>query len=377
MNVVISREDLVSLLSKVLCIVPTKPAIPILSNILIETADDQIIFSTTDLTTSMQGFLEAKVINGGDIAISARKFFQLVKELTSPQIKISCEKNIVTIISGSSCFKLNGMPKSEFPNILNLNGKPKFSMSSSKLKEMLSKTGFSAAKDDIRTELNGINLKIENQIATFFGTDGKKLAKTYTEIDILAPSGSYIIPIKAAEEMIKIMDSSNDLVSLSLMPKEISVESSNITITTKLLSGIYPSVDKVIPKTKDKIISLHREELISLLRQIVLFVPDDSSSIIFTFKKGELALSSNCKEVGEGNVTMPIDYGGEAVRIAFNPFFLLEILRRSGDETVNLSIKDSYSPGVVTDSSKSLFVLMPMKQEKDEVLDDSEETALT
>jgi DNA polymerase-3 subunit beta len=99
----------------------------------------------------------------------------------------------------------------------------------------------------------------------------------------------------------------------------------------------------------------------SLLRQISLFTSAERTSVRFTFSPGELHLSITGSEAGEGHVSMPINYQGDRMDIAFNPTFFLDILRHSKDETVQLNIKDAYNPGLITDTSSSFYVLMPMR----------------
>ena len=381
MKAVVSKAELVALIGNIQTIISNKPAIPILSNVLIEAIDDQLILSATDLTTSMKCFCEAKVIEEGSIALPAKKFFQLVRELTSPQVKISKkEAEIAEIISGSSVFKINGMHKNDFPTIPEFSGNAQMSITPSILKQMLFKSAFAAAKDDSRYVLNGIYLQIANKTATFIGTDGKRLAKIHTEID-LDPSfqGSYILPLKAVEEMIKMLDSDEKKATLSLMVDKVFLESANQILTTKLLSGQYPDVERVIPETQGKTITLHREELISLLRQVSLFTSDSTGSVRFIFEDGKLDLMANSSNIGEGIVNMPVDYNDEKLEIAFNPFYFLDILRHSKDETLNFAITDSYNPGIITDSTSALFVIMPMRLteniKEQTIKDDSKEPA--
>ena len=144
MKAVISKSDLVTMIGRIQSIVASKPAIPILANILIEAMDDQVIISATDLMVSMRCFMEAKVIEEGAISLPGKKLFQLIRELTSPQIKISASTSeIAEITTGSSVFKINGMNKAEFPALPDLNNLPEITLPSSALKEMLSKTAFS------------------------------------------------------------------------------------------------------------------------------------------------------------------------------------------------------------------------------------------
>ena len=363
MKAVISKSDLVNIIGKIQSIVAAKPSIPILANVLLEAIDDQLIVSGTDLTVSMRCYAEAKVIEEGSIALPARRFFQLVRELTSPQIKISAQTNeIAEITTGTSVFKINGMNKAEFPQLPDLTGSPEFSISHATLKEMLTKTSFSAAREDSRYTLNGVQLQIAQQKASFIGTDGKRLAKIFAPIAI-DPSiqGHYVIPLKAVEEMTKMLDESSAEVNISLSSDKISLESGSVTLIAKLLAGQYPDVERVIPKQLGTQFSIHREELMSLLRQVSLFTSDTSNSVRFSFETGQLHLSAMSSEVGEGRVSMPVDYAGSKLDIAFNPYFFIDILRHSKDETVKFGLTDAHNPGLITDTTNALFVIMPMR----------------
>jgi len=359
----INRSDLVSLIGKIQSVVSPKPAIPILASILIEAKDDQIIISGTDLTVSMRCFMSARVTEEGSIALPARLLFQLVRELTSPQIKIATYTNeIAEVTNGSSTFKINGMNKSEFPILPDLRGSPEVHFTKAELREMLTKTAFAAAKDDSRYLLNGVQLQIDGQIATFIGTDGKRLARVVSPIRVENPfQGSYIIPLKAVEEMIKNLGEDETPATFSLCSDKIALECGSLTLISKLLAGQFPDVERIIPTSVIHHLSIHREELISLLRQISIFTSNSSTSARFSFETGQLHLSTISSEIGEGHVSMPVDFSGPRFDIAFNPFYFLGILRHSKDEIVTIGLNDPHNPGLITDSTSAQFILMPMR----------------
>jgi DNA polymerase-3 subunit beta len=363
MKAVVSKIDLVSMIGKIQSIVASKPAIPILANILIEAMDDQVILTATDLTVSMRCYMDAKVVEEGAISLPGRKLFQLIRELTSPQIKISATTNeIAEITTGTSVFKINGMNKAEFPQLPDLTGSPELQLSAATLKEMLSKTAFSAAREDSRYMLNGVQVVIANQKAHFIGTDGKRLAKVSAAISIdPTVQGQFVLPLKAVEEMIKILDESDNQVTLTLSPDKVALEAGSQTLIAKLLSGQYPDVERVIPAKLNHQFAIHREELMSLLRQVSLFTSENSSSVRFSFETGQLHLSATSSEIGEGRVSMAVDFAGPRLEIAFNPYYFLDILRHSKDETVRFGLNDAHNPGLVTDSTQALFVIMPMR----------------
>lgn len=365
MKALISRVELVSLIGKIQNVVSSKPPIPILANILIEAQDDQITLSVTDLIVSMRAYTSAKVAEEGAIALPARRFFQLIRELTTPQVELhAATPETAFLNAGSSHFKLQGMHKSEFPALPDLSSGTSITLSNEVLREMIARTLFAAARDDSRQVLNGILLQLAQDRATFIGTDGKRLARIETEVSgASTPNASYILPLKAAEEILKVLDTKEESSKVTFMADKIAIETGPVTLISKLLSGQFPDVSRVIPQKNNAPITLHREELISLLRQVALFTTDASSSVRFSFTSGALHLSAMSGEIGEGKVSMPVNYAGEKLEIAFNPHYFLDILRHSKDETVHFTVSDPYNPGMVTDSSNALFVLMPMRLE--------------
>lgn len=362
MKVIISRTELATLIGTIQGVVSAKPAVPILSNILIEAFDGNLIISATDLTVSTRAQTKASIIEEGAITLPARRFFQLVREMTAQEIEIECSSGETAYVrGGSSEFRINGISKSEFPSLPDMTQGQSFSLMGMTFKEMLSKSVFAAAREDSRHVLNGVLMHVEDNQATFIGTDGKRLAKIHTSIEIPADhKHSYLLPLKACEEIVKMITDETE-VNISLLPDKVGIEVESTTLVTKLLSGDYPDTDRVIPKDTGQKFTLHREELMSLLKQISLFTSEKNHSVHFIFKEGELTLTANTSEIGDGKVSMPVDYSGEHFEIAFNPFFFHDILRHSKDETVSFALSNAHNPGLITDSTTANFVIMPMR----------------
>lgn len=372
MKFVISTQELNYLISKVLNVVGPKMALPVLSNILIEAKNGELTLTATDLTVGIRCSTEAKILEEGATTLPAKKFAQLMKELTSMNVEISTNSNDVTeILADSSRFKLHGKNRNEYPDLPDMSEAKQIKMKQQQLKEMLQKTSFAVSREDNRYALTGVFLHVEGGRATFVGTDGKRLARSYLEIGTEnSVSGSYIVPIKAVEEVVKNLNNDDEEMTLFLMNDKVAAQSTDTLVITKLLTGDYPDVDRVIPEKPDVIVTIHRDELITLLKQVSLFVNDSSSSVRFTFGDGELKLSANTSEVGEGVVKMPVNYEGEKLEVAFNPFYLLDIARHNEGETIKMGVIDAFNPGVITGEKDEpimatgpspLYILMPMR----------------
>lgn len=374
MKFIISTQELNLLLAKVQNIVPAKATIPILGNVLLEAKGGVITLTATDLMVGIRCTTEAKIIEEGATTLPAKKLSQLTKELTSVNLEISTNDHDITeIVAGTSRFLLNGMSKKEFPPLPDLSETERFKIKQSELKDMFFRTAFAVSKEDTRYVLTGVGLRIQGKVATFTGTDGKRLARAHIGVEIDPEfSQNYIVPLKAVDEFTKSLNDESSDATVLLASDKIAIDTGSTLIITKLLQGDYPDVSRVIPEKSEVVLSLHRDELITLLRQVSLFTADSSHSVRFSFLKGELKLSANTSDIGEGKVSMPVNYHGAPLDIAFNPGFFLDILRHSKEETITMGITDPYNPGVIVDrplkedkdsnhASSPLFVIMPMR----------------
>jgi len=374
MKLSITTSELNKLISKIQNVISLKPTMPILSNFLLEAYNDELVLTATDLAVGIRCHIEAQISEEGATTLPTRTFSNLIRELTAPTVQIQTSAtDITTVISGSSRFKINGMNKVEYPELPDYKNAQSFTIPQSIFKDLLFRIAFSISKDDNRYVLTGASMQISNSKVTLIGTDGKRLARSFAEINIDPTiQAQLVIPIKAVDEIIKTLSDEGDA-KVYLLQDKIAVEANQTLLVAKLLNGEYPDLSRVIPEKPEYIFSLHRDELITMLRQISLFRADNNHSVRFTFSEGELQLSSNTSEIGEGRVAMPVNYHGPKLDVAFNPAYFLDILRHCKRETVMMGLIDSYNPGVIVDSdqleksfdSTPLFVIMPMRLSED------------
>lgn len=374
MKFVISTQELTYLINKIQNIVPAKPTVPILSNFLIEVGNDELILTATDLTVGIRCNTEATIKEEGATTLPAKKLAQLIRELTATNVEISCNsQNVTTLVAGTSRFKLKGISKEEYPLLPDVSQSQSFQIKQKDLKNLLQCTSFAVSKEDTRYVLSGILMIVAEGLVTFIGTDGKRLARAKMPIEIPDSFSAHsVLPLKAVEEIQKNLLEEGD-VKIAIMSDKVTFQTDQTLIMTKLLTGEYPEINRIIPERNEILLSLHREELMSILRQISLFTTDQNPSVRFTFIDGELKLTANTQNIGEGSVEMSVNYRGERLDIAFNPQYFFDILRHCKEETVSLGLTDSFNPGIITDGELTvplsqvspLFVLMPMRLMED------------
>lgn len=370
MRFVIPTQKLSNLVSKCHCLIPIKTTIPILANVLLEASGNELSITSSDLVVGLRCRTEVEVLEEGSTTLSAKYFMCLLRELTAATVEVHTRSTELTeVIANSSRFKLPGMSRSEFPSLPDMTGAVQIKIPQAEFKEALYRSAFAVSREDNRYVLTGLNMFIANGAAIFAGTDGKCLARAILPLAIDSQlTGNYNIPLKAVEEIQKNLGDEGDI-TLHLLSDKIAVETAETFLVAKLLAGNYPDINQVIPQKPTINVPLHREELTALLRQVALFTEDKCHSARFAFTPGELHLSANSAKIGEGRVSMPVNYQGKKMEIAFNPNLFLEILRHNTEEVLNLGITDSFNPGLITGgkpsehpaSAQHLAVLMPMR----------------
>lgn len=372
MKFIISRLELLDLINRAQGIVNPKPLLPILANVCVQAANDEVVLTTMDSGIGIRCYCETKVLEEGTTTLPLKRLSQLVRELTAMNLELTTQNDVTELLADTAKFKLIGMNPVDYPSLPDLSGAIKFVISQATLKEMFYRTSFAVPKDEQRFILTGVFVQIANSIATFVGTDGRSLSRSHVEVNLPKEfSGNYSIPLKAVEEIARnLVEDPQETATIHLLHDRIAVEANHVTIISKLLEGDYPDYAEVIPQTSESMVKVHREEFTSILRQIALFTSDKSPSARFALGDGELKLSKNSMDVGEGKVSMPVDYRGEKLEIAFNPHCMLNILRHCKQEIVTLGLIDPYNPGVVADQNSPyqttaqpnpLYVIMPMR----------------
>lgn len=371
MYFIISKDHFLKGLGKVQGIVERRNTIPILSNVLIEAKDNEVIFTATDLEVGMQTSYESDVKQNGKITVSAKKIYEIVKELPDKDISFKAKDNSwIEIKCNKSIFNIVGLSSDEFPFFPAIQNISYFDVNSEIIKEMLDKTSFSISNDETKYNLNGIfvktiNYKNENKLR-FVSTDGHRLSliQKNTEVsDISELKKGIIIPKKGITELRKIVDESFNSIKIGFIDNNLVVIQGKTTVLMRLVDGEFPDYDRVIPKENNIDIEINVNEFFHALKRISILASEKSKGVKFLFKENILEISSSNPDYGDAKEDLTINYNGPELSIGFNAKYLIDIMSSFTDKNIKISIKDNLSPGLLTpvDSSDYIAVVMPMR----------------
>ena len=356
------KEVLVEAIQTVQGVITTKISLPILSNILIETQNNKIKLTATDLDIGITCVIPVQIKEEGAITIPARKFGEIIKELPNEEIEITTKKNNLMIITTSTCqFRLMGLSAEEFPKLPEFKDRLTIKLDQEILKEMLNLTSFAVSFDETRYILNGILFEIKKGSLVLVATDAKRLAIVQKSLPQITTMENIriIVPYKTIQELNRNLKEEKEL-SLVLGNNQVLFDLGEIIIISRLLEGEFPDYQQVIPPESENKIRIKREEFLLAVRRAALMTTPDYQAVKMEVFKNKLVVSKSTPNLGESREELKIDYSGKDMVIGFNPNYLIDVLKNLTTEEIEFELTDSEKPGVIR-LAGYIYIVLPMR----------------
>lgn len=361
MKLKVSKETLQSAIQTVQNIVSSKVTLPILSNILMDVKKSKLRLNATDLDIGISCELPVEAVEEGAITIPAKRFSDIIKEMPDGDILIHAKKNNQIDIEGEGCrFKLNGLPKEEFPKFPEFKDKEVIRIEQSLLKNMLNLTSFAASHEESRYVLNGVLLEISGNTILMVATDGRRLAKIEKKISTpIKKDIAVIIPAKAVHEISRNLKDEGD-VSFVVGMNQVLFDIDGILIATRIIEGEFPNYNQVIPKPIKNRITMNTQALLSSIRRANLLATPDFQAIKFEVFSDKMVVSKTTPDVGESREEIAVTYEGQEMVVGFNPQFLIDFLKNVDQEQIDMELLGADKPAVMR-LGDYLYLALPMR----------------
>ncbi len=326
-------------------VVERKSTIPVLSNILIESlGEGSIRIVGTDLDVTIRCDAEADIKTPGAMCIQARKLFDIVRTLDGGDVHFKKEDNEwVRMKSGRANFRLAGVNREQYPEIPIFKSAP-LKLSAEVFNYFIQNTAFAITNEQSRFTLSGAKFMLADGVARMVTTDGHRLAFVERSIEAVGDDKmDALIPKKALLELVKITRGFDGDIQFGEDPNHIYFEAEGRLLITRKLTGNFPNYEMVMPKDNDKKVVFDLLEMKSAVRRVALMADERNRSVRMTVREGEVEVTAQSSEEGEGAEVVPADYKGEEVILGFNHQYLQEFLNNVGSienstpETVEVS----------------------------------------
>ena len=371
MKISTQKKDLVGLLGKTQNIVEKRNTMPVLVNVLIEAKEGILRVFATDLEVSLTDEISANVSEEGRLAVNAKNFFDIIKELNDDEILLKKKpNNWLEIKQGKSVFNIIGISPEEYPVFPTYTTDAFIKLESKLFLDMIEKTIYSVSNDETRYHLNGVYFERSNEKSDgqfrMVATDGHRLSlvdhfedKGQTGDDVQG----VIIPRKGLNEVRKILDASNSEFEMAVEGAQLIVKSDKTILMVRLIEGKYPNYKQLIPKNLNKTVMVKKDQFSSCLKRVSLLSNQKSKGITLSLSEGKLEISSNNPELGDAREEIEVDYSGNEMKIGFNAKYIIDILNSCNDDEIDINLNDQLSPGMLQPHGNQSYtcVVMPMR----------------
>ena len=365
MKIKIQKEDILVPLQKIIGAVEKRQTMPTLSNVLIKAENNKLTLTATDLEIELITTINLVVDETGSTTIPARKLLDICKALPNESsVNITVKGDKATIQSGRSRFSLMTLPASDFPVLDAINIISEFEIPQNTLRELIDKTGFAMAQQDVRYYLNGLMLEISTGILRAVATDGHRLAYCEKQTDCeLADVKQVILPRKGVLELLRLLESSEDKAKVSIASNHLQVTLNDIRFTSKLIDGRFPDYNRVIPDDGLCVMTADRELLRQALVRTSILSNEKYRGIRLILKDNIVELKAQNPDQEEADVELEVDYKGDDIEIGFNVNYMLDVLNVASSSMVQIRFKDSNSSCLLSfpDQDDCKYVIMPMR----------------
>ena len=117
MDITLLQENLLHVLTRVSRIIPSRPQLPILQNLLLRATTDGLEVTATNMETSEVVWIGGKVEKQGELCVLARVFFELIGSLPPESVHLTAKEEQLSIRCGGFQAEIPSVSAKEFPPI--------------------------------------------------------------------------------------------------------------------------------------------------------------------------------------------------------------------------------------------------------------------
>ena len=356
--------DLADSFAKVTKAISGKSNIPILEGVKITAIGNSLTLTASDTEITIENTINAKILLEGEIVVPGKIMSELVRKMGSQQVELEClDEKFLNIKYMDSVSKIMLFKVDEYPKFIDNNFDYTFSMMQNQLKDMVSKTAFCAAVDDVRPILKGCLMKVKGKEISLIAIDGLRLAITKQPLSV--PSGEFdaVIPARALNEISKLAKDNDDIITISLNNKKIMADMGDTKIIAQLLEGDFVNYERIIPKESITELKVNCEQLEQALDRVSIISRNVQANLIkIEINENVMVIDANA-EIGNINEKVPVNMQGKDMKLALNSKFLSDCLKAIDSEYIKFNFSSSIQPCIITPltGDEFLYLILPVR----------------
>lgn len=238
-----------------------------------------------------------------------------------------------------------------------------FSITQKAFRQLLGKTQYSMAAQDVRYYLNGLLLLVEGKELRAVATDGHRLAYASVEIEADLPRQEMILPRKTVLELNRLLVDNDEPLNISLTSNQVRFSFGSVVLVSKLIDGKFPDYERVVPATLKNHMTVGRQILMQAMSRAAILTNEKFRGVRVVLGDNSLKLIAANAEQEEAQEEIEVQYTGDVIDVGFNVGYLLDVLNNVHTEEIQWSFNDANSSALITvpGNERFKYVVMPMR----------------
>lgn len=341
----VKSNELISAISKVITVTPTRSTLPILSNLYFNLQGNELTILGSDLEVYIEIKINVEGKSDGQVALPAKKLETLLLNLPGKELSIDLQNGFKTIIkTKGGKWTITGEDPNDFPMPAEVEDSKEIDISEVLISRYLPKAIHAASSDELRRSMNGVYFEIKKGEFKVVSTDGHRLVKIVNNnFEYNDDKTNMLVPIKTCQLMTRLFKSKGsaegeqDGENISNMQKVqiffsnefLKCSFSNITIFSKIIDDTFPNYESVIPSDNEKILKVAKNSLIGAVKRSIILSDQVTNKTSFSISGNELKVRAANNEYGtDADESMDCTFTeSDEFEIAFNGKYLLEAIQ--------------------------------------------------
>lgn len=369
MRLNIERKELVSLLSRGATSAARLSPVRIVTHARLIAKAGTLAVASTDLERMVEATAPCAIEKPGSTTVEAEKLVQAVAKMKGDTVSISLDGADLIVKCGRSRVRFATLPVADWPA---LNGEIEgehFELTGADLHALLAKPAETGAMASNATILNGVFLHARFDFGTdsvpvlaAAGTNGHvliaasiEMPEVHTTLPDNGGRGGVTLSIETTRSALRLFTGDTPL-RMFVDKGRIVIESETARLVSKLIEGIYPPYERIIPARQETTISLNRSSALASVDLLETFITKDSGNKLECAASEEGFVLASGSTESDGVDVADAEANGDIRPFGMSSRYLKTVLNAFTGELVTLSYEDPSRPILFVSDSEPLVV---------------------
>lgn len=347
MKLTVHRDVFADAVSFAVKLLPQRTTLPILSGVLLHADQDSLTLSSFDYEVSARTSVAADIQQPGHVLVSGRLLSDIAQRLPQQDVTLELDGSSMKVVCGSAKFSLLTMPIEEYPQLPEVSG-VSGEVSGDDFGHAIAQVSPAASRDDVTPVITGVLLHITDENLALMATDRYRVAvrempwaSSESGLEVSA-----LVPSKTLSEVGKTFQNA-DKVNITIMTgaerELVAFSAENKTVTSLLIKGSFPPVQRLFPESVDNYCVVNTAELIEATRRVGLVV-EREAPLRYSFSADGVMLEALGSEQAQASETTDGHLVGDDCVVSLKPQFLIDGLSHTGSEFARVGFSPTDNP---------------------------------